>query len=319
MTPKKIKKALTYALLAGWCLLFLRCETTEKSMVRAVYLARAESFYRIGLLYQAPEAAADASEASAALQFVQAGGNTLEQAFAVAEDALPQTASYRLCDYLLLPEVNEDVLTEYEQLVLRRSCGRTAAKMACVEGVPAVLEEEEVLPDMLLSELKAAADTMPRLYQHGETILLPCLQWNPQQVHRMNSGLLHDGTQNTALSVEEAEVYRLLTGTGGTRSFWLEGQQFTVRHSTVSITLQREQVLLRLDCQRTPQSPLPTERQQAVLAEQCTVLVQRCWQQGIDLLHLGAHAALRDGSGAAFDPTKNACPQIRTDVRFLPV
>ena len=28
--------------------------------------------------------------------------------------------------------------------------------------------------------------------------------------------------------------------------------------------------------------------------------------------------ALRSGSGASFDPTKNACPQWRTDVHFMP-
>ena len=55
-------------LLVGWCLLFLRCETTEKSMVRALYLAQNEATVTVGLLYQAPEASADASEASAAMQ-----------------------------------------------------------------------------------------------------------------------------------------------------------------------------------------------------------------------------------------------------------
>ena len=55
-------------LLAGWCLLFFRCETTEKSMARAVYLAQTEGGVTAALWVQAPQAAADASEASAALQ-----------------------------------------------------------------------------------------------------------------------------------------------------------------------------------------------------------------------------------------------------------
>ena len=42
------------------------------------------------------------------------------------------------------------------------------------------------------------------------------------------------------------------------------------------------------------------------------------WQQGVDVLHLQAREALRSGSGASFDPTKNACPQWRTDVHFMP-
>ena len=53
------------------------------------------------------------------------------------------------------------------------------------------------------------------------------------------------------------------------------------------------------------------------LLAQCTALLQSCWQQGVDVLHLQAWAALRSGSGASFDPTKNACPQLRTDVHFM--
>ena len=58
MKNTKSYKPLLYLLLAGWCLLFLRCESTEKSMVRAVYLAQTEQGYQAGLLYQAPQAAA---------------------------------------------------------------------------------------------------------------------------------------------------------------------------------------------------------------------------------------------------------------------
>ena len=35
-------RILLYAVLVGWCLLFLRCETTEKSMIRVVYLEQKE-------------------------------------------------------------------------------------------------------------------------------------------------------------------------------------------------------------------------------------------------------------------------------------
>ena len=135
MRKQKSCKPMLYLLLTGWCLLFLRCESTEKSMVRAVYLSQTGQGYQAGLLYQAPQAAADAAEASAALQFVQAEGQTMEQALAAAEQALPQTASYRLCDYLLLPKAEEPLLTEYEQLVLRRGCGRTAAISKNTSGI----------------------------------------------------------------------------------------------------------------------------------------------------------------------------------------
>lgn len=96
-------RILLYAVLVGWCLLFLRCETTEKSMIRVVYLEQKEQTWSVGLLYQSPEAAADAADASAALRIADGRGQTSETALAAAEAALPQTADYRLCDYLLFP------------------------------------------------------------------------------------------------------------------------------------------------------------------------------------------------------------------------
>lgn len=317
MKNAKAYKPLLYLLLAGWCLLFLRCESTEKSMVRAVYLAQTEQGYQAGLLYQAPQAAADAAEASAALQFVQAEGQTMERALAAAEQALPQTASYRLCDYLLLPEVTEPLLTEYEQLVLRRGCGRTAARLLCAEGEIDHLVAQAALPDALMAQLKAAAPTAPRLYEHTEPGLLPILRWSTEEVTIQEGGVLHTVAGNTLLSPEQAEIYRLLTGQGGTRQFWLEGERIGIRRCIVSVTLQKEQALVRLDCQRAAHSPSPTQEQQQQLAAQCTALLQSCWQQGVDVLNLQARAALRDGSGASFDPTKNVCPQLRTDVHFM--
>ena len=314
MRNAKSYKPLLFLLLTGWCLLFLRCESTEKSMVRAVYLAQTEQGYQAGLLYQAPQAAADAADAVAALQFVQAEGQTMERALDAAEQALPQTASYRLCDYLLLSKAEESLLTEYEQLVLRRGCGRTAARLLCAEGEIDRLAAQAALPDALMAQLKAAA---PRLYEHTEPGLLPVLRWNAEEVSLQEGGVLHTVVGNTLLSPEQAEVYRLLTEQGGTRQLWLEGERIGIRRCTVSVTLQKAQVLVRLDCQRAAHSPLPTQAQQQQLAAQCTVLLQSCWQQGVDVLHLQARAALRDGSGASFDPTKNVCPQLRTDVHFM--
>lgn len=317
MRKQKSCKPLLYLLLTGWCFLFLRCESTEKSMVRAVYLAQTEQRYQAGLLYQAPQAAADAAEASAALQFVQAEGQTMERALAAAEQALPQTASFRLCDYLLLPKAAEPLLTEYEQLVLRRGCGRTAARLFCAEGEIEHLTTQATLPDALMAQLKAAAPTAPRLYQHTEPGLLPVLQWSAKEVTIQEGGVLHTVAANTPLSPEQTEVFRLLSGQGGTRQLWLEGERIGIRRCTVSVTLQKAQVFVQLDCQRAAHSPLPTQAQQQQLAAQCTALLQSCWQQGVDALHLQAREALRSGSGASFDPTKNACPQLRTDVHFM--
>ena len=257
MRKQKSYKPMLFLLLAGWCFLFLRCESTEKSMVRAVYLSQTGQGYQAGLLYQAPQAAADAAEASAALQFVQAKGQTMEQALAGAEQALPQTASYRLCDYLLLPKAEEPLLTEYEQLVLRRGCGRTAARLLCAEGETDHLATRAALPDALMAQIKAAAPTAPRLYQHTEQGLLPILRWSAEEVTIQEGGVLHTVAGDTPLSSEQAEVYRLLTGQGGTRQLWLEGERIGIRRCTVSVTLQKGQVLVRLDCQRAAHSPLP--------------------------------------------------------------
>ena len=153
-------RILLYAVLVGWCLLFLRCETTEKSMIRVVYLEQKEQTWSVGLLYQSPEAAADAADASAALRIADGRGQTSETALAAAEAALPQTADYRLCDYVLFPEQTEDaVLAAYENLVLERGCGRTAARLSCTEFDLEILlqacEKTEELPDKLLDNLKA--------------------------------------------------------------------------------------------------------------------------------------------------------------------
>ena len=241
----------------------------------------------------------------------------MERALAAAEQALPQTASYRLCDYLLLSKAEEPLLTEYEQLVLRRGCGRTAARLLCAEGEIDHLTTRAALPDALMAQIKAAAPTAPRLYEHTEPGLLPVLGWNAEEVTIQEGSVLHTVAGDTPLSSEQAEVYRLLTGQGGTRQLWLEGERIGIRRCIVSVTLQKAQVLVRLDCQRAALSPLPTQAQRQQLAAQCTTLLQSCWQQGVDVLHLQAREALRSGSGAIFDPTKNACPQWRTDVHFM--
>ena len=178
-------------------------------MVRAVYLSQTGQGYQAGLLYQAPQAAADAAEASAALQFVQAKGQTMEQALAAAEQALPQTASYRLCDYLLLPKAEEPLLTEYEQLVLRRGCGRTAARLLCAEGETGHLATRAALPDALMAQIKAAAPTAPRLYQHTEPGLLPILRWNAEEITIQEGGVLHTVAGDTPLSSEPVSYTHL--------------------------------------------------------------------------------------------------------------
>ena len=95
-------KVLAVFLLAIYCLAFFRADSTQESMIRAILLEQNEGGWTVGLLYQAPEASADSSKASAEIQFAAAQDSTLEKALTAAQEALPQAANYRLCDYLLL-------------------------------------------------------------------------------------------------------------------------------------------------------------------------------------------------------------------------
>ena len=129
-----------------------------------------EGHWTVGLLYQAPEASADSSEVSDGIRFAAAQGPDLERALASAEAALPLTANFRLCDYLLLmPGGGWTALEEYEALVLARQCGRTSARLAacrfsCGELSEATEEGGEPLTQ-LLQALKQARRILPRLYE----------------------------------------------------------------------------------------------------------------------------------------------------------
>ena len=96
-----------------WCGVFLRMETTEKSMVRALIVQPNRSGWAVQLLYQFPEAAADASDAVAEIRSCSAEDATLPLALHKAERELPKAANYRLCEYLLFDEtaLQTDVLS----------------------------------------------------------------------------------------------------------------------------------------------------------------------------------------------------------------
>ena len=84
---------LAAGVLVLWCGGFLRAENTEKSMVRALILTPptvAVQSWMVSLLYQFPEAAADASDAAAQVQLCTGQGNTLQTALTEAERGLPR-------------------------------------------------------------------------------------------------------------------------------------------------------------------------------------------------------------------------------------
>ena len=323
MKQKKLR-SLSAVLLIGWCLIFLRCETTEKSMVRALYLAQKEQSITVGLLYQAPEAAADASEASGAVQLQLAQADTLAKALAAAQKQLPQKADYRLCDYLLIDQdASAELLAAYERTVLENRQGRVSAKVSVLEMDDGFLEElpakKQEFPNKLLEQLKQCADQMPRLYQYQDGMLLPQLRAEKQEVALADTSILWRVENSIELEARQAETARLLLEMGGVHTFWLEGEPVTVRRCSVSVTLREETASLRLDCQRSYDTPQPSAAQCKQLAELCTQTVQSFWQQGIDLVHLQQRSALQNGVGREKITIKNACPQLQADVRFLPM
>ena len=87
--------------LVVWLCLFLHWDNTEKSMIRALLVETNGDGWTVGLLYQFPEASADSSEAKAAIRLCIGRGPELSSAISAAEEALPQRADWRLCEYLL--------------------------------------------------------------------------------------------------------------------------------------------------------------------------------------------------------------------------
>lgn len=321
MTRRNAFSHLGILLLAGWCLLFLRTSSTDQSMVRAVFLAHEDGQICVGLIYQAPEAAADASEALAQLRFASARAETLEGAWNAVEYCLPKKANYRLCDQLLLPEEEfDDLMRQYETLVISRGCGRTAARVSVAEFTMAEFEEwsEETqdLSDKLMEQLKRSARQMPRLYQQGECSLYPVVK-KTAGGFALEGGVLSAERTELSFSEEDAALFRLLTGQGGEQTLHLGDAVIRLRRCIVSKTLERGRITLRLDCQTQYGAEEPTTAQKQQLERLCTQMVQSLWAQGIDLLGVEAQSTLQWGREGAVCTTKNACPEIRTDVRFF--
>lgn len=315
----RLLKYLAVGLLAAFCLAFARTDTTEKSMVRAVLLEPGEAGWTVGLLYQAPDPSADSSEVSDGIRFAAAQGPDLERALANAEAALPLTANFRLCDYLLLlPGSGWAALEEYEALVLARQCGRTSARMAaclfsCQELSEATEEGGEPLSS-LLQTLKQERRALPHLYEARVDggVLLPLLTLEEDRPAAMEEGVFLSGTEQARWDAEKTALYRLLTGQGEQFVFWLGERPLALRRPLLSVAADGEGFAVRLDCQTAADSDDPTPNQLARLGQLCTALLQERWAAGQDLLGLGGFRDLWTGAG--LDPAKNACPQLRTDV-----
>lgn len=321
--PNRALRCLAAVLLGVFCLAFARSDTAAKSMVRALLLEPGPSGWTVGLLYQAPEGSADSAEASDGIRFAAAQGSSLERAMQNAESALPLDPNYRLCDHLLLmPGGGWDALRSYEALVLERRCGRTSALVAACTFTCAQLSEETEeggsLLTGLLQTLKQARKASPRLYEAGSrgALLLPVLDLGEGGAVLLPEGLFLSEQEQALWEAEPTAAYRLLTGRGESFAFWLGERPLILRRPLLSVERTEEgSFAVRLDCQTGPGSAAPTREMLDRLGSVCSRLLAERWAAGQDLLGLGARQALALGPGAALDPAKNACPQLRTSVK----
>ena len=312
---------LAAGVLVLWCGVFLRAENTEKSMVRALILTPptvAAQNWTASLLYQFPEAAADASDAAAQVQLCTGQGNTLQTALTEAERGLPRKASYRLCEYLLLnAETTLKTIRQEETVLKEEPVQGLSARVLCMD-----LSGEELAAadgeNELLQAVKEAAPQAPHLYESRRNALLaPVLILTDDAIENAEEMLLLTETENTRLTPAESQMAQLLLGQSGEHTFPLGSGQVTFRRCVVSVEAVEDGFAVTLTGQRRAGTALPTAAQCAALEQLCVQTVQRCWENGYDLLSLGAVRALKQGTEREALTTKNACPQVQADVSFL--
>ena len=130
MTRRGWLRLMAAGVLVVWLCLFLHWDNTEKSMIRALLVETNGDSWTVGLLYQFPVASADSSEAEAAIRLCIGRGPKLSSAISAAEEALPQRADWRLCEYLLAGQDSvRQKLAACEELFLHRPYGRLASRV----------------------------------------------------------------------------------------------------------------------------------------------------------------------------------------------
>lgn len=307
-------RLLAVGVLVLWCWVFLRMETTEKSMVRALLIQPQTDGWTVGLLYQFPEATPDASDAAADLRLCSAESKTLETALHQAEKSLPQTANYRLCEYLLFGTgTTQKTLSEVEDLLQKEPVSRLSARIFLLETEESGEEPEQA--EVLLQAAKDSAAMASRLYESGG-VLLPILQLDSEGVEAAKEALLLTAEGETRLTAEETAMAGLLLERDGEQIFTLSDGVVTLRRCVVSVEASGNHAEIVLTGQRKPGTAPVTEAQRQELEALCIRTVQRFWESGADLLRLREVRALKEGS-ALSERTKNACPELRADVQML--
>ena len=284
------------------------------------------------LLYQFPEAAADASDAVAEIRSCSAEDATLPLALHKAERELPKAASYRLCEYLLFDETasQTDVL-ELEEFLQTEPVSRLSARVLFASGIEALTEETlpgsgeepeetaaapETLPGALLQTAEDTAAWAPHLYECAAGAVIPILKIEENGVTWQKESCLLTAQGSTRLSPNETAMAQLLQERTMPVEFALEGETVALRRCVVSVEAERNGFAVMLTGQRRAGTPPVAESVCRQLEALCEETIVRTWQSGADLLRLGAVRALKEGPGAFFT-TKNACPEVRASVKML--
>lgn len=200
-----------------WALLFavVACQAEmpaagAQCIVRAAAVQRQDG-YIVGLLYQQPAEAADASQAQEQMRLAWGQGDTLDEAYGAAEKLLPGQPVYKLCDSVLLCGSRlADTLQAQRQQVEGGGRGRLSARVMVWQGGAAALsaaadEQQTALADALESMQKDA----PRLYQaRSGAVLAPVLSWEDETF--VQDGLLYLAGQPLLLTDQAAQAALLL-------------------------------------------------------------------------------------------------------------
>ena len=316
-----------------WCGVFLRMETTEKSMVRALIVQPNRSGWAVQLLYQFPEAAADASDAVAEIRSCSAEDATLPLALHKAERELPKAANYRLCEYLLFDETaSQTDILELEEFLQTEPVSRLSARVFFAADIGALTEETlpdglpgsgaepeetaaapEMLPGALLQAAEDTAARAPHLYECTAGAVIPILKIEEDRVTWQKESCLLTAQGYTRLSPNETAMAQLLQERTMPA---LEGETVTRRRCVVSVEADGNGFAVTLTGQYRAGTPPVAESVCRQLEALCEETIVRAWQSGADLLRLGAVRALKEGPGAFFT-TKNACPEVRASVKML--
>lgn len=304
MSKNATLRLLAVGLLLCWCGLFLRTETTEKSMVRLIFADPTETGWTVGLLYQFPGSGRRLRRCGRFRPAGAWGGETPEKALLAAEKALHQQANYRLCEYLLLgPGWSGSALQTWEPLVQQHPELRLSIKLLAAEfsgaALAAQVRETEQLPEQLLQTVKNAASTAPRLYRfrRDQGILLPLLRLTGGKAELRRRVCCFPLGERRPFPPKRQPWQRFCLGRAAALNWTQPGRRLPFGASVCGVQAVGEGFLVDLTLQRRAGTPAPTEAQRQTLQALCEETVRICWENGLDLLSLSAFRAQRDGPG----------------------